>query len=110
MIWLAALTLLFGLVPLGVYAWARSTGAIPSEADWNLRGGNHGPLWGSDYSLLVYLQIFLLPLMIFWTALMTAFYSWKQRSLFLLIGGIALVLLQLGLAFWQLMTIFWLFD
>jgi len=107
---LVALTLFVGLAPLLVYAWARSMGALPDEQSWAKRGGNHGPLWATSYELAVFIPIFLLPFMSLWTALMTAFYSWKHRGLLLLFGGIALTLLQLWLAYYQLATMAWLVD
>jgi hypothetical protein len=37
------ITVLVAGAPLVVYAWARLTGALPSQAAWQAQGGNNGP-------------------------------------------------------------------
>ena len=44
--------------PVAYYGWARANGSLPSEAEWQKIGGNHGPWWGEPQEIFMYLPGF----------------------------------------------------
>ena len=94
-------TLLVGAVPFALYAASRLAGALPSEAQWQAQvSGNHGPWcyeWQNVVLVVCWLGLVVAPPL--WTWVHSAIVATQSRKATPILGGVALTLLQWGLAF-----------
>ena len=108
---LLVLTLFLGTVPFMPYGWARVFGTLTDADTWFARGGNHGP-WRfhephQSLVMLPMLALACLPVLTFPLTVVLGIV--RKRGTFAL-QGFGLCLLQWGLAFLQLATVFWTID
>jgi len=100
-------TLFLGVPPFLIYAQARWSGALPSEAVWSARGGNHGPWWDSWQALPMALPMLVLGSLAFVSVLIGLFMGAKSKGFAPIIYGLCLAGLQFFIAFLQLVFLFW---
>jgi len=103
-------TLVVGVSPFLVYAVARLMGALPTEATWSQRGGNHGPWWSETISLPLLGCLVVIAVLPIVTLLISLVVSIRERKWAALNRGFALALLQFALAFAQLVTVYWVIE
>ena len=106
------LALLFGALPMVLYAGARLSGSLPSEAAWanQHQGGNHGPWWDTAQGVVIYLSDLGLVVLMFVTLAGTMVVAATKRRTVPVLMGLLLVAAQAALAFSHLWFLFWTID
>lgn len=102
-------TFILPALPTLLYFWGLSSGALPSDAEWSARGGNHGPWWGTgydDFYHFAYLAMAALPYATFCYAVILSRGS-KERKLPIFAKWAALAIVQFMIGFAVLMLTFW---
>ena len=106
------ITLFICIPPLVIYGWARFTGALPSEAEWIHRGGNHGPWWDQPQGIIIglaWLVIITLPFITFLISIALSLSIEKQRLL-TLAKGVALAIFQFAIGWFLFLPMLWAVD
>ncbi len=106
------LTVLLGALPMALYAGARLSGSLPSEAAWECqhRGGNHGPWWDTAQGVVIYLSDLALVVLLIVTLTGSIVVALMKRRTSPVLVGLALAALHAVLLFTQLWFLFWTVD
>ncbi len=103
-------TLLLGLAPFVLYNRARALGTLPSEAEWAMRGGNHGPWWGTQTGDILGFCMGGLALLAIVSLLLGAVLSTSSKRSEPIVQAAILASTGFVLVFAQFLLLFWTID
>lgn len=95
---LAIFTCLLGGFPFSMYGWGRVTGSIPGDWIKPEMVGNHGPWWDHWMGAFMFFSFFTLLVLPIFTVIAATVLFIRQRRTAVVFQGIALMIVQWGLA------------